>query len=246
MSPGRTGFCRKFHRSHGAWVQVLRRSKPSQMESRAHRSSLRTIATVQALLRVLPAAAWVPAAVNGDTDGFYTFVAECLALTHGGRAAVDPTIAALGALGSLVYADEEAAVFDAHRVRWMVEQVVAPGSRPGSLFDDIDQPPADKSVLLQLAADSSTRSVVVAGLYAAASHPRPEQAMEALHFCRFDASQSKAVAAFTGALLGACVRSGRLRCRCARSSRAELGGRDPRYRLGHRDACASRSGLPVP
>ena len=157
----------------------------------------------QALLRVLPAAAWAPTGGSGDNAEFHTFVTESLALTHGGEAAIYPTRAALSALSSLIYAEGETNVFDLRRVQAMMQRHSDRDSQSTSMFNEADLPLADEATLKRLAGDPSSRSVVVAGLYAAASYPRPEQTMDALRFCRFDASQSKAVAAFTGALLGA-------------------------------------------
>jgi len=153
----------------------------------------------QALLRVIPLAYWSPSMPVEEFDGLLT---EVLALTHGAGSMSEPATEVIHVLGGLLRNPVQPDVFDLRQaMSWIAPD---PHHTLGDLIRLVqDTPPGRPDVLQEFARDATVRSVVLGGLYAAASHPSPGQAMESLSFCRFEASQSKAVAAVTGALIGA-------------------------------------------
>ncbi|MER7499412.1 ADP-ribosylglycohydrolase family protein [Nonomuraea pusilla] len=176
-----------------ATVTALKQPRQGSLRRPATRSR-----GCHALVRSLPLAALYDKVTAPDPADL---AREVAALTHGDARAHEATSAAVALAGQCLSAG--------------VLGEPPPGSAllrlPGlaelhgpirAAFGQAGQAPRRKAVLARIAADASAPSALLGGVYVAASHPAPGDAMEALAFAA-TAPHGDSVAAVAGALLGA-------------------------------------------
>jgi ADP-ribosylglycohydrolase len=162
------------------------------------------------VVRVAPFAA-AASLLRMPGDSFIRMARELAVLTHGSAAGYDTATAAVLLLRRCLETDPAPSDSETS-LPSAVEQALeglrghgldhAPLSGISRVLNEARVRPASRSVLADLAPDRTAESALLGGLYCALSQPRRPQLRDALYLA-FHAPNRAAVAAMTGAILGA-------------------------------------------